>query len=77
MGGGEEGSERLVLRLLLVFGLAPGCDSLSVEDDDVEEGVEEEDRVLANALRIEEDGLRRRVEAATSAASRVKLALTS
>lgn len=58
----EKLGEVLVPFLILVPGLAPLGDRLTVENEDVEEGVEEEDNVGLDRDRIEQDGLGRRVE---------------
>lgn len=51
-----------MLGLVLVAGVAPGDDGGSVEDDEREEGVEEEEDVGTHGGGVEQHGLRRRVE---------------
>ena len=58
----EQLSEVLVTLLILVPSLPPLSDGFSVEDEDVEEGIEEEDDVGFDGDRVEEDGLGRDVE---------------
>lgn len=48
--------------MLLIPLLAPLGDELAVEDEDVEEGVEEEDDVVFDGHAVEQDGLWGRVE---------------
>jgi hypothetical protein len=63
LGIHEQLGQVLVPLLLVIPCLPPLRDSLSVEDEDVEEGVEEEDGVGSDGDRVEEDGLGRRLEA--------------
>jgi hypothetical protein len=55
-GRTEQGGKVLVALLLLVPGFPPLGDGLSMEDEDVEEGVEEEDGVRLDGDRVEQDG---------------------
>jgi hypothetical protein len=52
-GRTEQGGKVLVALLLLVPGFPPLGDGLSMEDEDVEEGVEEEDGVRLDGDRVE------------------------
>lgn len=58
----EQLLEVLIALLVVVAGLAPLGDRLAVEDEDVEEGVEQEDDVGLDRERVEQDGLGRGVE---------------
>ena len=53
----------LVAFLLVISCLPPLCDSLTVEDQDVEERIEQEDDLRLDGYAVEEDGLRRNVGA--------------
>lgn len=61
-GGFQELFEVFVSFLFLVVCFAPLGDRLTVEDKNVEEGVEEEDDVWADGNRVEKDGVRISVE---------------
>lgn len=57
LGGLEEGCEVLVAFLVLVASFAPLGHCFAVEDEDMEEGVEEEDGLVLDRGRVEEHGL--------------------
>ena len=57
LGRLEHLSEVLVSFLILVTSLAPLCHGLTVEDEDVEEGIEKKNSLVLNAGRVEQDGL--------------------
>mmetsp|Transcript_927 Transcript_927/g.2036 ORF Transcript_927/g.2036 Transcript_927/m.2036 type:complete len:229 (+) Transcript_927:2708-3394(+) len=59
----QELSEGRVLLAFLVALLAPRSDGFSVEDDDLKEGVQQQDDVRSDAVGIQQDGLGRTVEA--------------
>ena len=56
LGRVEQLAEVLVLGVLVVALLAPRGDRLAVEDDDLEEGVEEEDAVGRDGGHVEQHG---------------------
>lgn len=56
-------SEIFVSFLILIPSLAPLSDGLSVEDEDVKKGIEQEDHVWSDRYRIQQDRLRRCVKA--------------
>jgi hypothetical protein len=57
LGRLKQGAEVLVALLVLVARFPPLGHGLAVEDEDVEEGVEEEDRLRLNGSRVEEHRL--------------------
>jgi len=58
----QKGTEGAVLLLFVVTLLAPGRNGLSVEDDHVEEGIQQQNRIRTDALCIQQCGLWRPVE---------------